>query len=42
LEVVFPQEDPPQFFYLNRATGKEQEGFASDVIALAQLLQDIA
>ena len=42
LEIVFSADDTPQFFYQNRATGVEREGFASDVLSLAQLLQGIA
>jgi hypothetical protein len=42
LEVVFPADDTPQFFYQNRSTGVEQEGFACDVLNLAQLLRKIA
>lgn len=42
LEIVFPSDDSPQFFYQNRATGLEQDGFANDVMMLSQLLRDIA
>jgi hypothetical protein len=42
LEITFPADETPQFFYQNRATGMEQEGFASDVTNLAQLLRNIA
>jgi hypothetical protein len=42
LEVAFPTDDPPQFFYQNRTTGASQEGFANDVSNLAQLLRNIA
>ena len=42
LEVVFSADDTPLFFYENRTTGVEQEGFASDVAKLAQLLRKIA
>ncbi len=42
LEVVFPTDDAPQFFYQNRVTGVGQEGFASDVVTLAQILRKIA
>jgi hypothetical protein len=42
LEVVFPADDTPQFFYRNRTTGVEQEGFASEITKLAELLRKIA
>jgi hypothetical protein len=42
LEVVFPGDDLPQFFYTDRRVGAEHEGPASDVVHLAQLLRNIA
>jgi hypothetical protein len=42
LEIAFPADDTPQYYYQNRASGVEQEGFASDVLNLAQLLRNIA
>jgi hypothetical protein len=42
LEIAFPADDIPQFFYKNRAAEVEQEGFASDVMSLVQLLHNIA
>ncbi|MGD0292249.1 MAG: hypothetical protein ABSB30_00170 [Terracidiphilus sp.] len=42
LEIAFPADDTPQFFYQNKTTGVEQEGSASDVANLAQLLRNIA
>ncbi|MFY9855315.1 MAG: hypothetical protein WAK26_15700 [Terracidiphilus sp.] len=42
LEITFPADESPQFFYLNRSTGVGQEGFASDVASLAQLIRNIA
>jgi hypothetical protein len=41
LEITFPADDLPQFFYHNRATGVEKEGLASDVTSLAQLLRNV-
>jgi hypothetical protein len=41
LEIAFPAHDPPQYFYQNRATGGEQEGSASDITTLVQLLRKI-
>jgi hypothetical protein len=42
LEIEFSSENTPRFFYRNRTTGIEQEGFAGDVTKLAQLLRGIA
>lgn len=42
LEITFPADDIPQFFYRNRATGVEKEGFASDVANLTELMSNIA
>jgi hypothetical protein len=42
LEIVFPAEEVPQFFYKNRATGAEQQGFANEIANLAQLLNALA
>lgn len=42
LEIAFPADAKPEFLYQNRGTGEEQEGQASDVMALAQLLRNIA
>ena len=42
LEIVFPADKVPQFFYKNRATGAEQQGFANEIANLAHLLNDLA
>jgi hypothetical protein len=42
LEIAFTAGDTPQFYYQDRAAGVEQEGFASDIKRLAQLLRNIA
>jgi hypothetical protein len=42
LEITFPFDDVPQFFYANRATGVQDEGFASDLVRLTQLLRSMA
>ena len=42
LEIAFPADEAPQFFYRNRATGTDQEGFASDVTKLISLLRGAA
>lgn len=42
LEIVFPADDAQRFFYQCRARGVEQEGLASDVKTLAELLRNIA
>jgi hypothetical protein len=42
LEIVFPADDLPQFYYRDKRAGEEQEGPASDVSNLAQLLRNIA
>jgi len=42
LEVVFPGDDLPQFYYTDRRVGAELEGPANDVTNLAQLLRSLA
>jgi len=42
LEITFPADDQPQFYYRDRRAGAEQEGPAGDVPILAQLLRKIA
>jgi hypothetical protein len=42
LEVVFPANTAPTFYYVNRSTGFEKEGFANDVIYLSKLLGSVA
>jgi len=42
LEMSFPADDRPQYFYRNNAAGVEKEGFASDITTLTQLLESIA
>jgi len=42
LEIVFPADDLPQFYYVDRRTGTEQEGPAGDVSNLTRLLRNIA
>jgi hypothetical protein len=41
LEIVFPAKDLPQFYHKDNRAGTEQEGLASDVTNLAQLLRSI-
>jgi len=42
LEIVFPADEAPRFYYRNRATGAEQEGFANEIARLTRLLSDLA
>lgn len=42
LEIVFPSDEVPQFYYRNRATGVEQEGFVDEVANLSRLVGDLA
>jgi len=42
LEISFTTEDPSGFFYRDRRNGVEQEGFATDIAGLAQLMRNIA
>jgi hypothetical protein len=42
LEIVFPADDLPHFYYGDKRVGTEQEGSASDVSSLAQFLSNIA
>jgi hypothetical protein len=42
LEIVFPADEAPQFYYRNRATGVEREGFANELAGLTELLGDLA
>ncbi len=42
LEVAFSIDASPTYSYLNRATGQSKEGFATDVLALAMLIGEIA
>jgi hypothetical protein len=42
LEIVFPSDDVPQFYYRDRRAGIEQDGLASDFSNLARLLRGIA
>jgi hypothetical protein len=42
LEIVFPADEAPRFYYRNRATGAEQEGFANEIAPLTRLLSDLA
>jgi hypothetical protein len=42
LEIAFPPDDLPQFYYRDRRVGAEHDGPASDVSNLAQLLRAIA
>jgi hypothetical protein len=42
LEIVFPADEVPQFYYRNRAAGLKQEGFANETAALTQLLGNLA
>ena len=41
LEIVFPADELPQFFYRNRATQEEQDGLAKDTSRLARLISSI-
>jgi len=42
LEIVFPADNAPQYYYCNRANGSQKEGFANDVMSLVKLLRIIA
>jgi hypothetical protein len=42
LEIVFPSDEVPQFYYKNRATGADQEGFLNELADLSRLLADLA
>jgi hypothetical protein len=42
LEIVFPSDEVPQFYYRNRATGAGQEGFLNELPDLTRLLGDLA
>jgi hypothetical protein len=42
LEIVFPADSAPTFYYVNRSTGAEEDGYATDVMKLAKLVGDIA
>jgi hypothetical protein len=42
LEIVLSSDEVPQFYYRNRATGAEQEGFANELAELTRLLSDLA
>ena len=42
LEIVLAADDAPQFYYKNRATGTEQEGFANELANLTRLLINLA
>lgn len=42
LEIVFTADEPPQFYYRNRASGGEQQGFANEIANLTRLLSDLA
>jgi hypothetical protein len=42
LEIVFPADDLPQFYFKDNKAGVEQEGAASDATHLAKLLRSIA
>lgn len=42
LEIVFSANEAPQFYYTNRLTGLEHEGFANEIEKLTRLLIDLA
>lgn len=42
LEITFSPDEPPQYFYRNRATDEDQEGSPVNHRELAQLLQNLA
>jgi hypothetical protein len=42
LEIVFPTDELPQFYYRDRRTGTDQEGPAGNLSNLVQLLRGIA
>ena len=42
LEIVFHLDAVPTFFYQNRRTQKEREGFATDAVVLAAVFANIA
>lgn len=42
LEVTFPVDEAPQFYYKNRLTGAERQGPANEIANLTQLLSDLA
>ena len=41
LEIVFPSDEAPQFFYQDRTTGGQQEGSTNNITTLVQLLRNI-
>lgn len=41
LEIVFPADEAPRFYYRNRATAAEEEGFANEIERLTRLLRDL-
>jgi hypothetical protein len=42
LEIVFHLDAVPTFYYQNRRTQKDREGFATDAVALAAVFANIA
>jgi hypothetical protein len=42
LEIVFPTDDSPHFYYRDKKAGTEQEGSTSDISDLVRLLRSIA
>jgi hypothetical protein len=42
LEIVFAADEAPQFYYTNRLTGLEQQGFSNEIEKLTRLLIDLA
>jgi len=42
LEIVFSTDEAPQFYYTNRLTGLEQQGFANEIENLTRLLINLA
>lgn len=42
LEIAFPADDASQYYYRNKVTGVEQDGFARDVVKLVWLLRGIS
>ena len=42
LEIVFPADDLPQFYYKDRRAGTEQDGPTGDVSNLTRLLRNLA
>jgi hypothetical protein len=42
LEIAFPVDDAPQFFYCNRETGEEAEGRPTRVSLIGKFVRDLA